>query len=95
MRVDLPRGVSAAMVVHAAGESGPAPPGTYAVVLAAPESGPQDLESTSARLTLAGVAHARVVEVEGPYAGQLLALGIPPQPRECLRRVLSSIPLLR
>lgn len=79
------------MAVHAAGESGPARPGTYAVVLAS-----DALADVSARLSAAGITHHLVRESEdakSAYAGQLLAIGIPPQPRERIRRVLSSIRL--
>ncbi len=93
LRADLPRGVMVAQCIHAAGESGPAGPGTYAVALAVPDS--EALAELSQRLHQAGIKHHSVIESDEPYSGQLLAIGIPPQPRERLRRVLSSIPLMR
>ena len=93
MRSDLPRGVLAAQVVHAAGESGPAKPGTYAVVLGAPSS--EALGALSERLDRFSIKHHKVVEAEGEYAGCLLAIGIPPQPKARIKKALSSVPLLR
>jgi len=95
VRSDLPRGLLAAQVVHAAGESspGPVPPGTHAVVLAAATQGA--LEEVSQRLTAAGVTHARVVESDAPYTDQLMAIGVPPARKEDIRRHLSALPLLR
>lgn len=81
------------MVTHAAGETGPAPEGTYAVVLGVDSA--EALAHLSERLDRAGIKHKSVVECEGEFAGQLLAIGIPPQPRDAIRRVLSSIPLLK
>ena len=83
----------AAQVVHAAGESGPAAKGTYAVVLGVPSS--EALAALSERLDRHSIIHRKIIESDPPYNGQLLAIGIPPQPREKLRKALSSIPLLR
>lgn len=95
LRRDLPLGVLAAQAVHAAGESSPGnlPEGTYAVVLAVPDE--PALRTLEARLRMAGVAFRSIVEVDEPYAGALMALGLEPRPRSAVSRLLSSIPLLR
>ena len=93
-RGDLPLGVLAAQVTHAAGESSPGklPAGTYAVVLSAT---PEQLKSLSERLTDAGVRHRTIIEHDGDLAGQVTAIGVEPRPRSELRRWFSSYPLLR
>lgn len=101
MRRDLPRGVQAAQIAHAAGESSPGnlPSGTHVVVLAARDEAA--LVALSARLQLAGAAHVRIIEPDAPYGagdgvnGQLMALGLVPGRKELLRRTLSQLPLLR
>jgi len=47
------------------------------------------------RLLEASVAHAAIRETEGEYAGQLMAIGARPAPREQVRRWFSSLPLIR
>jgi hypothetical protein len=93
--MDLPRGIQAAMLVHAAGESAPGnlPEGTFAVVLAVPDEGALIL--VVARLAAAGVSFVRVTEPDPPYNGQLMAVGVRPARKEVVRRHLSSLPLLR
>lgn len=79
--------------MHASGETGPAEPGTYAVVLAAETQ--QELRSLADRLEARGTPVHRVVESSGRYAGQLMALGLPPGPKSIRGRHLSSVPLAR
>ncbi len=95
VRADLPRGLQAAQVVHAAGESSPGnlPSGTHAVVLTVP--GPVEMEALARRLAQAGVAHVRIEEPDPPWDGALLAIGLVPGRKEAFRRHLSSLPLLR
>jgi hypothetical protein len=95
VRADLPRGVQAANIVHAAGESSPGglAAGTYAVVLTAPDE--LALHRVALRLEAAGVALTRIVEPDAPHDGALMALGLAPRPKEVLRRLLSSLPLLK
>ena len=61
------------MILHAAGESGPAPPGSVAILLAA-----KDEDELRALATLDSESHL-IVECDGPYAGQALAIGFPPR----------------
>jgi hypothetical protein len=95
VRADLPKGLQAAQIVHAAGESSPGnlPGGTHAVALIVPDE--PALRSVAARLRLAGVAFAPIVESDAPWTGQLMALGLVPGRKESLRRFVSSLPLLR
>lgn len=82
-----------AQVVHCAGETGPAEPGTYAVVLAAESE--RKLSRLADRLEALEVPVHRVVESHGRHAGQLMALGLPPGPKSERGRHLSSLPLVR
>jgi hypothetical protein len=84
--------VAAAQITHAAGESSPGnlPPGTYAVVLAAPSE--SALETISERLPL---EHIQVRESDPPYCHQLMAIGVRPTMRSKARQYLSSLPLYR
>ncbi len=95
VRSDLPRGLQAANVVHAAGESSPGnlPEGTHAICLTVPSE--MALREVSSRLTAAGLAHVPIIETDAPYAGALMAVGCVPAQKEVLRRVLSALPLLR
>lgn len=90
VRSDLPTGFLVAQAVHAAGETGPAPDGTNAVVLSVP--GEPELRHVAALLTAKGILHKLIVEPDAPYLGAATAIGIPPGPRQ---RMLSALPLLR
>lgn len=95
VRADLPRGLQAAQIIHAAGESSPGniPAGTHAVCLCVPnEAGLAELET---RLRHAGVQHTTIVESDAPYSGQRTAIGFPPSGKEVLRRFLSSLACLK
>jgi hypothetical protein len=84
-------------VVHAAGESSRLSlelhPNTHAVALGAPsEAALLELE---ARLRFADIAHVAVREPDAPYGGQLMAIGLAPQPRTSkLKKVMSAFQLL-
>lgn len=53
------------------------------------------MRSLADRLTATGVCHCAIIETEGEHAGQLMAIGVRPAPREEVRRNLSSLPLLK
>lgn len=94
VREDLPKGVLAAHVCHAAGESGPAPPGSIAVVLGV-ESEAQ-LIRIAGRLTARGVLYVLIRENAGPYSGQVTAIGVMPiSDRTAVRKVVSDLPLVK
>ena len=82
------------MLVHAAGESaahGDVPVGTRAVVLSCPDEAV--LAATADRLEAGGQKVFRIVESEGLYAGQLLALGLPLVRGKM--KLLRGLPLLK
>lgn len=95
VRADLPRGLQAAQIVHAAGESSPGnlPPGTHAVVLVVPSE--KELWELERRLRHGGVKFSSIIESDSPFTAQLTAIGCAPAGREVLRRFLSSLPLLK
>lgn len=95
VRRDLPLGVVAAMIVHAAGESssGNLAPNTHAVVLCVEDE--QSLLALSDRLAAAGCVHVTVREPDPPYAGAAMALGLPPQDRASLRPHLKRLALFK
>ena len=95
VRADLPRGIQAANIAHAAGESSPGdlPAGTHAVVLTTPSE--PALEAVATMLRLKSLEFVRIEEVDAPFTGQLMALGLRPRAKEVLRRHLSSLPLLK
>jgi peptidyl-tRNA hydrolase len=95
VRGDLPRGLQAAQLVHAAGESSDEaiPPGTHAVVLVCPDR--HALAAEAYRLTKLGVKFTAILEPDPPYYGEIMAIGLHPGRKEDLRRHLSSLPLLR
>jgi hypothetical protein len=91
----MPVGARDAQLAHAVGQSvdGPHPDDTYVVVLAARDELHLALEAD--RLERLGVRLSRVREIDGPYAGQLTALGLKPGWKEVIGRHVSSLPLLR
>ena len=94
VRDDLPKGVLAAHVLHAAGESGPAPPGSIAVALGVPDE--HALLAVSARLDVLGIAHILIRENAGPFDTQATAIGIPPcVDRSLIRKATSHLRLVR
>lgn len=95
VRSDLPHGVQAAQLIHAAGYSvrEKIPEGTFSVALAVNTE--TQLRKLSRRLTKAGIDHNLIVEEDEPYRGQAMALGIPPTiDRSALRPFLSKYALV-
>ncbi len=82
-------------MVHAAGESSPGnlSEGTHAVVLTVPDE--LSLHREAKRLEGASIAFVAIREPDAPWCGALMAIGVRPQPKEVVRRLLSSLPLLR
>lgn len=90
----MPLGVLAAHVAHAAGESGPAPSGSIAVVLGVPTE--QALLEIAARLTALKIPHVLITENAGPFDGQATSIGIAPTlDRASIRKAVSSLRLVR
>lgn len=95
VRADLPRGVLAAQLIHAAGESSPGglPKGTRAVALAACDE--LDLVRIERRLQQLGIDHRAIREPDPPWDSALMAIGlVPVHDRTTLRRALRRLPLL-
>jgi peptidyl-tRNA hydrolase len=92
VRSDLPRGVQAAQIVHAAGESVEArvPEGTYAVVLAVPDE--RALVRLADQLRQAAVPFTVIFEPD--MDNQLMALGLRPGPKDELKPHLRHLRLL-
>jgi hypothetical protein len=88
-------GLAFAQVVHAAGESsdGTLAPGTYAVALGVPDE--IALKTLADQLEGFDVPIRRVVESEGKYHRQLMAIGVEPGPKSERGRHLSHLPLLK
>jgi hypothetical protein len=88
VRRDLPLGVLAAMVTHAAGESGALyadeNDGRFrnasAVVLEAKNE--KHLEKIGKHIWELGLDRVEIVENSGPYAGQFMAIGVVPCARD-------------
>ena len=96
VREDLPRGVLAAQLVHAAGESAPGglPSGTHAVVLGVENEAA--LHEVERRLFQFGVPHHAIREPDAPWLGALMAIGVVPMvPTKQLRKVTKSLRLLK
>lgn len=99
VRRDLPVGVVAAMVTHAAGESAALYEkmlgefdGAYAVVLAVKTE--LRLEKAKALLDTHDIAYTEVRESSAPYNGALMALGLMPIERDEVEEILNDFQLL-
>jgi len=91
----LPIGVTAAQLVHAAGESNPEGKKCYSVVLSANEDKLAFIESM---LSQNQISHVAVREPDSPYDGRLMAIGIHPCIRHLsdeLRKIVGKLPLLK
>ena len=94
VRSDLPHGVQVAQTAHAAGESHGVPTGTIVVALAVPDE--QSLHNVAKALGAQSQDYALIVETEGSYAGQAMAIGVAPtSDRAAVRKAVSALPLVR
>lgn len=95
VRDDLPRGVLAAQLIHAAGETGAGLRGMFAVALAV--GGEAELLQIEDRLRFYEVPYRAIREPDPPWCGQLMAIGVVPAARDDrqIRRVLRHLPLLK
>lgn len=84
-----------AQAIHAAGESSDrVPSGTIAVALSVGSE--LELRGLSHQLEAAGVPHTLIVEGEGKYAGQAMAIGCEPTTnRSAIRKVTSHLPCVK
>lgn len=101
VRKDLPLGVIAAMITHAAGESAPfyqdPEDGRFkhaiAVVLEA--KGENGLVKAEKHLKANDIQYVVVYENGGPYAGQFMAIGLVPGDARKLRPVMAEFQTLK
>lgn len=96
IRQDLPRGVLAAQLIHAAGESagGVLPTSTIAVALAARDEA--HLVTIEQQLRRLAIPHRAIREPDPPWNGALMAIGIAPVcDRAAVSRVTGALGLLR
>lgn len=96
VREDLPRGVLAAQLIHAAGESSPGnlPTHTCAVALAARDEA--HLEDLERGLLDRDIPHRAIREPDAPWDNALLAIGIEPvSDRATVKPVTGSLGLLK
>lgn len=96
VREDLPRGVLAAQLIHAAGESSPGglPTHTFAVALAARDQ--PHLEFLEQKLLERKIPHRAIREPDAPWDNALMAIGLEPvADRALVKPVTSSLALLR
>ena len=91
----MSRGILAAMLVHAAGESSPGdlPENTHAIVLAVADE--RALLCEESRLSAAGIAFKAIREPDAPYGGALMAIGLRPARKGVIRKHVSELPLLK
>lgn len=85
----------AAQICHASGESiiEKLTPNTNAVVLSAKDE--THLRSIEKKLSLEGVPHVPIIEIDFPYSGQMTAIGVVPlSDRSKVKKIFSSLPLL-
>ena len=96
VRSDLPHGVQVAQTAHAAGESagGPLPDGTIVVALAVPTEA--TLREVAEALGRHSLTYKLILENEGKYADQAMAIGVTPTvDRAAVRKAVSKLPLVR
>lgn len=94
VRADLPIGMIAAQVAHAAGSGSERhPPDVHVVVLQVPDV--EGLGRIHSHLCAEGIPNTLVVESDPPYQSQPMSIGLElVRERESVRRVLSSLALL-
>lgn len=93
-RSDLPHGVQAAQLIHAAGESSPGnlSTGTYAFALVVDDE--LALRELALKLFMAGITHKMILEPDAPWNGQLMAIGVCPAPRKKIKKYFKGLKLL-
>jgi peptidyl-tRNA hydrolase len=69
-----------AQLCHASGETGPAKPGTHAIILSAADE--RELLSIADRLRKRDIDFHLIHEPDAPYLGAATAIGLSPGPRQ-------------
>lgn len=96
LRNDLPLGVFSAQLIHIAGESNPGGKHSYAVALYARDE--EHLASIEAKLIEKEILHVSVREIDSPYFGALMGIGIVPFDRTTnkpARRIVAGLKLIK
>ena len=94
VRKDLPVGVMAAMVVHAAGRTG-SKVADYAHAVVLQVNDGESVVDLASKLAKASVEHLMILENEEPWNGAPMAIGIPPMEATApLRKILKNLKLL-
>jgi len=94
-RADLPHGVQAAQLIHAAGESSPGNLDSRTFAFALVVNNEEELKNLSYDLFMAGIPHKSILEPDAPWNGQIMAIGVCPAPRKELKKFFSKLKLLR
>ena len=94
VRAGLPLGVMAAQIIHAAGESAAGLPDSNTRALAVEARSDGEMYETLDRIRERGLAHVEIHEPDAPYKGALLAIGIRPVAKGCLK-FLQHLPLIK
>lgn len=85
-----------ANTIHAVAESTPARLPHFSIAVALAASDEDHLRRVASELVGGAVPHHVVVETEGAYAGQAMAIGVEPtRDRMSVRKVVSGLPLVR
>lgn len=92
----MPVGVALAQCTHASGESArlaaDLPPDTHAVVLRAEDE--QALLRLETELQGRGIVHVSIRELDAPWEGALMAIGVKPMLRDkALKRIMRDFAL--
>ncbi len=99
VRADLSFGTQAAQLLHASGESfalSKTPWEENIIGVALHVRDEAHLKEIAGKLTDAMIPFHGIVESDKPYTGQLMSIGLyPTRDRDAVRKVLSSLPLLR
>ena len=92
IRRDLPIGVLAAQVAHAAARSGPHDERDHVVILAVADE--VELATVASSLAEVAVDHVQIFEPDPPWCGSLMAIGVRPMVRLSPIRALARLRLL-
>lgn len=99
VRADLTVGQQAAQLLHASGESFAMSKTLWEENIIGVALNAKDethLRELSDKLHAAGIQFHGIVEQDSPYTGQLMSIGLyPTRDRDAVRKVLSSLPLIK
>lgn len=88
----LTHGQRCAQLIHAAGDTGPAPEGCYAVAL---EASARELLKLESQLRSASIPYRAIREPDPPFNGELVAIGIFPCLRESVNKYTKRLRVIK